>query len=92
VQLLEDNKNAKLPLSTAFRHAGDGGVSPLILNRGTRWRCEVNFRLRPLLSPGQKLGNDPSAKVCLVEKWTEENIWKNLKFSDMGVEVKWALK
>jgi len=29
-------------------HEGNGGLVPLILNFGTRWKCVVNFVLKPL--------------------------------------------
>jgi hypothetical protein len=45
----------RLPMCTAWRHLGCGGVAPLIINVGTRWNWMVSCTPRPLHSRGDGL-------------------------------------
>ena len=48
------NNINKIKLFLYTGHEGSGGLLPLILNLGTRWRCVVNFMPHPLYPRDKK--------------------------------------
>jgi len=46
----------KLSLHTPWRHTGDGGIPPLVLNLGTRRIWVVSLALQPLYPLSRRLG------------------------------------
>ena len=81
-------KEMKLSLCTPWRHIGNGGVAPLILNLDIRWRWVVRFTPQSLGPPERDLAVsvDNKAAWALKPVWThrrEENL-----LSLSGIELR----